>query len=112
MPETNQPAASAMTEEQYRALCKQVRHYQLAKGSNKRKPKPLLNSLGDIEQLPAMFKIQKSQTDWDYLKIGMPFVTDIKGTLVYIKTGKEKAMCFNTMQPVPVGGGMVHRVFL
>jgi hypothetical protein len=68
--------------------------------------------LGEVENLDLKAKIQKSQTEWDYLKTGMPFVSDITGALVYIKTGKERAMCLNTMQSVPVGGGMVHRVFL
>ncbi len=107
-----QAGGSELTEEQYRALCKQVRQHQLKKGV-KRKAKPVLNGLGDVEILQEFRpKIQKAQTEWDYLKNGMPFVTDIKATLLYVKTGKERAMCLNTMQSVPVSGGMVHRVFL
>jgi hypothetical protein len=102
---------TAIGEQEYRELCKQVRQYQLKKGI-KRKNAPMLNSLGDVEILTPSLKIQKSQTDWDYLKNGMPFVTDIKATLVYVKTGKARAMCLNTMQSVPVGGALVHRVFL
>lgn len=102
---------SGISEQEYRELCKQVRQYQLKKGI-KRKNAPMLNSLGDVEIIQSSLKIQKSQTDWDYLKNGMPFVTDIKATLLYVKTGKERAMCLNTMHSVPVAGAMVHRVFL
>lgn len=112
MAELSQPSASGMTEEQYRALCKQVRQYQLKNGKAKKKAKPILNNLGDVEALDLKAKIQKSQVDFDYLKIGMPFVTDITATLVYVKTAKERAMCINTFQSVAVGGGMVHRIFL
>lgn len=112
MAEMTQPSGTPMSEDQYRALCKQVRQYQLKNSKTKRKPKPVLNALGDVDALPLSLKVQKSQTEWDYLKTGMPFVTDIKATLVYVKTGKERAMCLNTFQSVPVGGGMIHRVFL
>lgn len=111
-PERNQKEASPLSPEQYKQLCKQVKHYQLANGQKRRKPKPIINTLGELEVLAIKAKAQKAQTDWEVLKNGMPFVTDITATLVYVKTSKERAFCLNTMQSVPVAGGMVHRVFL
>lgn len=101
-----------LTPEQYKELCKRIRQHQLQNGAKKRKPKPILNTLGELETLAIKAKAQKAQTDWEVLKNGMPFVTDITATLVYVKTSKQRAFCLNTMQSVPVAGGMVHRVFL
>lgn len=112
LPERNQKEATPLTPEQYKELCKRVRQHQLANGAKKRKPKPIINTLGELETLAIKAKAQKAQTDWEVLKNGMPFVTDITATLVYVKTSKERAFCLNTMQSVPVAGGMVHRVFL
>jgi hypothetical protein len=104
------PDISRLTPEQLRSLRSQIAKHD--RRNVKRKPKPILNSLGEVESLDLKAKIQKSQTEWDYLKTGMPFVTDITAALIYVKTGVSRAMCLNTMQSVPVGGGMVHRVFL
>jgi hypothetical protein len=100
-----------LTEQQYRELCKQVKHYQIANGKKKRS-KPLLKPIGDINVVAMNVKIQKSPSDWDDLKNGMPFSLDPSGTVLYTKTGKERAICINTMSPVPVGGASVYRVFL
>lgn len=103
--------ASDLSPEQYKQLCKQVRQYQLRNGKKKRS-KPLLKPIGDINILDLKVKIQKSPVDWDDIKNGMPFATDPQGTVLYTKTGKERAICLNTMSPVPVGGASVYRVFL
>ncbi len=100
-----------LTEEQYRDLCKKVRHYQLKNGKKKRS-KPLLKPIGDINIIDLKVKVQKSPVDWDDIKTGMPFSLDPTGTVLYTKTGKERAICLNTMSPVPVGGASVYRVFL
>jgi hypothetical protein len=107
----SQPRATELSEEQYRQLCKQVKQYQIKNGKKKRS-KPLLKPIGDINILDMKVKIQKSPVDWDDLKNGMPFSLDPSGTVLYTKTGKERAICLNTMQPVPVGGASVYRVFL
>jgi hypothetical protein len=107
----SQQRATQLSEQQYRDLCKQVKQYQLANGKKKRS-KPLLKPIGDISVLDLKVKIQKSPVDWDDLKNGMPFATDPMGTVLYTKTGKERAICLNTMSPVPVGGASVYRVFL
>ncbi len=107
----SQSKASELTEEQYRQLCKQVKRYQLANGKKKRS-KPLLKPIGDINTIDLKVKVQKSPIDWDDLRNGMPFSLDPSGTVLYTKTGKERAICLNTMSPVPVGGASVYRVFL
>lgn len=103
--------ANQLTEQQYRELCKQVKHYQMSNGKKKRS-KPLLKPIGDINIVDLKVKVQKSPVDWDDIKIGMPFSLDPSGTVLYTKTGKERAICLNTMSPVPVGGASVYRVFL
>lgn len=106
-----QPKATQLSEQQYRELCKQVKHYQIANGKKKRS-KPLLKPIGDINVIDLKVKVQKSPVDWDDIKIGMPFALDPTGVVLYTKTGKERAICLNTMTPVPVGGASVYRVFL
>lgn len=100
-----------LTDEQYKELCKQVKQHQMAKGK-KRRSKPLLKPIGDVTVKALNLKVQKSPVDWDDLKNGMPFALDSEGTLIYTKTGKERAICLNTMSPTPVGGASVYRVFL
>lgn len=103
--------SKGLTEEQYKELCKQVKNYQMSKGK-KRRSKPLLKPIGDVNVLDMKIKVQKSPCDWDDIKNGMPFALDSDGTLIYTKTGRERAICLNTMSPVPVGGASVYRVFL
>lgn len=103
--------SKGLTEEQYKELCKQVKHYQMSKGK-KRRSKPLLKPIGDVNVFDMKIKVQKSPCDWDDIKNGMPFALDSDGTLIYTKTGRERAICLNTMSPVPVGGASVYRVFL
>ena len=110
-PNGNQKGATPLSPEQYKELCKQVKHYQLANGK-KRKSKPILKPIGDINVIELKAKVQKSPVDWDDIKNGMPFALDADGTLIYTKIGKERAICLNTMSPVPVGGASVYRVFL
>jgi hypothetical protein len=107
----NQSKPNQLSEQQYRELCKQVKQYQIANGKKKRS-KPLLKPIGDINIIDLKVKVQKSPVDWDDIKTGMPFSLDPTGTVLYTKTGKERAICLNTMSPVPVGGASVYRVFL
>lgn len=106
-----QNGASDLTPEQYKELCKRVKAYQI-KNSTKKKTKPLLKPIGDVNSIELKIKVQKSPSDWEALKNGMPFSLDSEGTVLYTKTGKERAICLNTMSPVPVGGASVYRVFL
>ena len=107
----NQTRPTDLSEQQYRELCKQVKQYQI-KNAKKKRSKPLLKPIGDINIVDLKVKVQKSPCDWDDIKTGMPFALDATGTVLYTKTGKERAICLNTMSPVPVGGASVYRVFL
>jgi hypothetical protein len=107
----SQSKTTDLSEQQYRELCKKVKQYQMANGRKKRS-KPLLKPIGDINIVDLKVKVQKSPVDWDDIRIGMPFSLDPSGTVLYTKTGKERAICVNTMSPVPVGGASVYRVFL
>lgn len=108
----NKPITSNLSETEYRDLCKQVRHYQIKNSKTRKKSKPLLKPIGDINVRDMKVKIQKSPVDWDDIQTGMPFSLDQEGTLIYTKVGRERAICLNTMSPVPVGGASVYRVFL
>jgi hypothetical protein len=107
----NKTSQSDLSEHEYRELCRKVKRYQMANGKKKR-GKPLLKPIGDINAIDLKIKVQKSPVDWDDLRNGMPFSLDPSGTVLYTKTGKERAICLNTMTPVPVGGASVYRVFL
>jgi hypothetical protein len=107
----SQPKATQLSESEYRELCKKVKQYQIVNGK-KRRSKPLLKPIGDINIVDQKIKVQKSPVDWEDIKNGMPFSLDPTGTVLYTKTGKERAICLNTMSPVPVGGASVYRVFL
>lgn len=102
---------SNLTEKEYREMCRKVKAFQMANGK-KRRSKPLLKPIGDINSIELKVKVQKSPCDWDDIKNGMPFSLDPSGTVLYTKTGRERAICLNTMSPVPVGGASVYRVFL
>jgi len=106
------PTASAMTEERAKALHAELNRFYRQRNGGKRKSKPLLKPIGDINAVDKKLMIQKSPIDWDALKNGMPFALDYEGTLIYTKTGKERAICLNTMSSVPVSGASVYRVFL
>ncbi len=113
-PTTNghQPSVDNLTEEQARALHAKLNRFYRQRNGGKRKNKPLLKPIGDITVIDQKIKIQKSPIDWDDIKNGMPFAIDPSGTVLYTKTGKERAICLNTMSSVPVSGASVYRVFL
>jgi hypothetical protein len=105
-------SSQALSEEQYKALCKQVRQHQLAKSNGRKRTKPILKPIGDINVIDLKARVQKSPCDWDDIKNGMPFALDPQGTLIYTKASATKAFCLNTMSTVPVGGASVYRIFL
>ena len=105
-------ATSTLSENEYKALCKQVRQHQLATSKNRKRSKPILKPLGDVVVIDMKIKVQKSPCDWDDIKSGTPFALDSNGTLIYTKCGVNRALCLNTMSTIPVGGASVYRVFL
>lgn len=106
----NEPAV-AITEDEYKQLCKRVRHYQLTNGKTKKKSKPILKPIGNTNVIKKELVIQQTPVDWDDLSNGTPFALDSSGTLIYTKAGASRALCLNTMSTVPVGGASVYRVF-
>lgn len=105
-------SSQTLSDEQYKLLCKQVRQHQLAKGKGRKRARPILKPIGDINVIELKAKVQKSPVDWDDIKNGMPFSLDAQGTLIYTKAGAGRAFCLNTMSTIPVGGASVYRVFL
>lgn len=101
-----------ISEEEYKKLCKQVRHYQLAKGKGRKRNKPILKPIGQTVAVEKKLVIQQNPVDWDTLENGSPFALDPNGVLIYTKAGASRALCLNTMSPLPVGGASVYRVFL
>ena len=103
---------SALSESDYKALCKQVRAHQLSKSKGRKRSKPILKPIGDVTAIDLKIKVQKSPVDWDDIKPGTPFALDASGTLIYTKSGTSRALCLNTMSTISVGGASVYRVFL
>ncbi len=106
------PNVEILSKEQAKAIHAQLNRFYKKETSSKKKQKPLLKPIGDINVETKQLKIQKSPVDFDDLKTGMLFSLDPTGTVLYAKSGKERALCLNTMSPVPVGGASVYRVFL
>lgn len=100
-----------LTEEEYKKYCKQVRQYQLKNGKPRKKSKPILKPIGQTVSVEKKFVVQQNSVDWDDLPIGAPFALDPNGVLLYTKAGASRALCLNTMTPLPVGGAAVYRVF-
>lgn len=105
-------STSNLSETEYKALCKQVRQHQLANSKGRKRSKPILKPIGDVTAIDLKIKVQKSPCDWDDIKSGTPFSLDSSGTLIYTKSGVNRALCLNTMSTIPVGGASVYRVFL
>lgn len=113
MADITTPASSqSLSDEEYKVLCKRVRQHQLAKGKGRKKTKPILKPIGQTVSVDKKFIVQQNPVDWDDLQNGAPFALDPNGVLVYTKAGASRALCLNTMSPIPVGGASVYRVFL
>lgn len=101
-----------LTEAEYKKLCKEVRQYQLKNGKSNTKSKPVLKPIGNTEAIDKKLFVQQNPVDWDDLPTGALFALEPSGVLLYTKAGATKALCLNTMSKLPVGGAVVHRVFL
>lgn len=113
MADTTSPTNSQnLSEQEYKELCKRVRQYQLKNGKGRKKAKPILKPIGNTVTVDKKFIVQQNPVDWDDITIGTPFALDPNGTLIYTKANNGKALCLNTMSPIPVGGASVYRVFL
>lgn len=115
MPDTLSPSltqSDGMSEAEYKRLCKQVRHYQLANSKSRKRSKPILKPIGQTVAVQKTLTIQQNPVDWDDLPAGSPFALDPNGVLLYTKCGSTRALCLNTMTALPVGGASIYRVFL
>jgi hypothetical protein len=107
-----QATGSEMSEEQYRALCKQLRQEQMRRGKNKKRAAPVMKPLGNTVTVKREFLVSSDTTDWDSLPLGATFARDAKGHVLYVKTEQNRARCLNTGKPERVGGAAVYQVFL
>lgn len=99
------------SEEEYKKICKQMKHFQMKKSGGKRKAKPVLKPRGKVVEKQITISIEESATDWDDIT-DEPFSLDTNASRIYTKIGKERAKCVNTGKSIPVGGAAVYRVFL
>ncbi len=101
-----------LTPEQAKALhTKLNRFYRTQKGDKKR-AKPVLKPIGDVDQLQRNLVIQKSPTDWDSIPNGALFAVDPAGSLLFTKISTSRALCLNFMKTQPVGGASCYRIFV
>lgn len=101
-----------LTPEQAKALhTKLNRFYRTQKGDKKR-AKPVLKPIGDVDQLQRNLVIQKSPTDWDSIPNGALFAVDPAGSLLFTKVSTSRALCLNFMKTQPVGGASCYRIFV
>jgi hypothetical protein len=108
----SQPTVSITSKEQAKALHAELNKFYRKETGSKRKAKPILKPIGQTITTEKKVIIQQNPVDWDDIQNGTPFALDPNGTLIYTKAGASKALCLNTMSPVPVGGASVYRVFL
>jgi hypothetical protein len=107
----SQSKTTELSEEQYRALCKQLRAEQIRRGKGKKKSKPVLKPRGKVIVKQISISIEESATDLDDIE-DEPFSLDSNCSQLYVKTGKERIKCVNTGKSISVGGAAVYRVFL
>jgi hypothetical protein len=101
-----------LTPEQAKALhTKLNRFYRTQKGDKKR-ARPVLKPIGDVDQLQRNLVIQKSPTDWDSIPNGALFAVDPAGSLLFTKVSTSRALCLNFMKTQPVGGASCYRIFV
>ncbi len=112
MPDTLPIPSSQLSESEYKRLCKEVRHYQLANSKTRKRSKPILKPIGQTTTVTKSLTIQQNPVDWDDLPSGSPFALDPNGVMLYTKCGSSRALCLNTMTTLPVGGASIYRVFL
>lgn len=104
--------STALSEEEYKSLCKRIRQHQLLKGKGKKRQKPILKAIGNTVSVEKKIIIQQNPVDWSDIPNGTPFALDPQGVLIYTKAGASRALCLNTMSTLPVSGGVCYRIFL
>lgn len=102
---------STMSEQEYKELCKKLRHVQMARGK-KRKSKGVLRSPGTLKDITFNGRIAESSTDWEALETGIVFSTDTSGAQLFIKSGKYQCRNLRTGKGRSLEGASVYVVYL
>ena len=98
--------------EQAKAVHTKLNQYYRKRKQGKRKARPVLRPIGDVETIQKNLTIQKSPTDWDALPNGSLFAVDTAGSLLFTKVSNSRALCLNFMKTQPVGGASCYRIFV
>lgn len=102
----------ALTPEQAKALHGKLNRFYRTQKGDKRKQKPVLKPIGDVDSLQRTLVIQKAPTDWDSIPNGALFAVDPAGSLLFTKVSTSRALCLNFMKTQPVGGASCYRIFV
>lgn len=106
-----QTEAKAMTDEEYRELCKKLRREQMARGK-KRKSRGVLRSAGSLKDITIAAKVSESSTDWESLETGTVFSTDNLGVQLFVKSGRYQCRNLRTGKGRSLEGASVFVVYL
>jgi hypothetical protein len=106
-----QTEAPTMSEQEYRELCKKLRHAQMAK-AKKRKSRGVLRSAGTLKEVTFTGRIAESSTDWEAVDTGTVFSTDVSGAQLFLKTGKFQCRNLRTGKGRSLEGASVYVIYL
>lgn len=106
-----QAEAPTMSEQEYRELCKKLRHAQMAK-AKKRKSRGVLRSPGTLKEVTFTGRISESSTDWEAVDTGAVFSTDVSGAQLFLKTGKYQCRNLRTGKGRSLEGASVYVIYL
>lgn len=101
-----------LTPEEAKELHTKLNRYYRKRKQGKRKARPVLRPIGDVETIQKNLTIQKSPTDWDDMPNGSLFAVDTAGSLLFTKISNSRALCLNFMKTQPVGGASCYRIFV
>lgn len=102
---------SALSEQEYRELCKRVRQEQMLR-SKKRKSRGVLRSAGTLKDFNIAAKVSESSTDWESLETGTVFSTDNQGVQLFVKSGRYQCRNLRTGKGRSLEGASVYVVYL
>lgn len=105
-------SADTLTPEEAKALHAKLNQFYRKRRGDKKKAKPVLKPIGDVDQLQRNLVIQKAPTDWDDIPNGALFAVDPAGSLLFTKVSASRALCLNFMKTQPVGGASCYRIFV
>jgi hypothetical protein len=101
-----------LSSEEAKALHTKLNNFYRQRRGDKKRARPVLKPIGDVNQLQRNLVIQKSPTDWDDIPNGALFAVDPAGSLLFTKVSTSRALCLNFMKTQPVGGASCYRIFV